>query len=115
MRIFGGLLVQNAWRLVRSKCSNTLKSHYEAIIDRGNAASIAVVATARKLLAMVYILLTRRECYRYTDEVTFALHWQGVVSPLRCKYMQLVAVWFPKSREKAFTSSLSTSHILFRI
>ncbi len=68
-----GLLVQSAWGLIRSKCSNPLKSHYEAMISRGKAPSIAVVATARKLLEMVYILLTRGERYRYTDDMIFAL------------------------------------------
>jgi hypothetical protein len=38
------------------------------MLKRGKARSIAVVALARKLLELVYILLKRREHYWYVDE-----------------------------------------------
>lgn len=63
-----GLLVQSAWGLIRCKTENPLKSRYEAMIKRGKARSVAIVALARKLLELVYILLTRREQYWYMDE-----------------------------------------------
>jgi len=61
------LLIQSAWCMVQSKAANPLKAHFEAMLKRGKAKSVAIVALARKLLEMVYILLTRRERYRYID------------------------------------------------
>jgi hypothetical protein len=43
------------------------------MIGRGKAPSVTVVAIARKLLELVYILLSRGERYWHTDDVVFAL------------------------------------------
>lgn len=67
------LLIQAAWCMVQSKASNPLKDRFEAMLERGKAKSVAIVALARKLLEMVYILLTRRERYRYIDASLYTL------------------------------------------
>ena len=66
------LLIQSAWSMVQSKAANPLKERFEAMLKRGKAKSVAIVALARKLLELVYILLTRRERYRYIDPCLYA-------------------------------------------
>lgn len=53
--------------LVEAMNLHRMINEYEAMLKRGKAKSVAIVALARKLLEMVYILLTRRERYRYID------------------------------------------------
>lgn len=64
-----GLLVQAAWGLVRTRAPSPLKTRYDAMLARGKAKSVAVVATARKLTELVHILLSRKECCWYTEAV----------------------------------------------
>lgn len=68
-----GLLVQSAWGLIKSTISTPLKMRYEAMLQRGKAKSVAIVAVARKILELVYILLIRREYYRCADTQRFLL------------------------------------------
>ena len=64
-----GMLVQSAWGLIRTKSDNPLKKRYQAMIARGKAKSVAIVATARKLTELVYVLLSRKQYCWHTGEV----------------------------------------------
>ncbi|MBP7509635.1 MAG: hypothetical protein KA807_17615 [Prolixibacteraceae bacterium] len=50
-----------------------LKDRFEAMLKRGKAKSVAIVALARKLLELVFILLTRQEQYRFIDPDLYAI------------------------------------------
>jgi hypothetical protein len=67
------LLIQSAWGMVKSKINNPLKARFEAMLQRGKPKSVAIVPLARKLLELVYILLTRRERYRYANQALYAV------------------------------------------
>jgi len=67
--IVRGLLVQSAWGLVRTKTTNPLKVRYDAMLARGKPKSVAVVATARKLTELVFILLSRNEYCWHTEAI----------------------------------------------
>ena len=66
------LLIQSAWSMVKSKIQSPLKARFEAMMQRGKPKSVAIVAIARKLLELVYILLTRRERYLYSNQALYA-------------------------------------------
>lgn len=67
------LLIQAAWSMVKNKEVTPLKARFDAMVERGKATSVVIVAIARKLLEMVYLLLTRREPYRYSDQRRYAI------------------------------------------
>jgi transposase len=67
------LLIQSAWCMVQSKAANPLKDRFDAMLKRGKAKSVAIVALARKLLELVFILLTRREKYRFIDPSLYTI------------------------------------------
>jgi len=46
--------------MVQSKAPNPLKDRFEAMLKRGKAKSVVIVALARKLLELVFILDSRK-------------------------------------------------------
>jgi hypothetical protein len=56
----------------QEQIQSPLKARFEAMVQRGKPKSVAIVAIARKLLELVYILLTRRERYLYSNQALYA-------------------------------------------
>lgn len=59
-------MVQAAWAAVRSRAGSPFKEVFERIAAR-RGASIAIVAVARRILELMYTLMTRSEYYCYSS------------------------------------------------
>jgi transposase len=56
------IMVEVAWRHVNS--GGSLAEYFQRLVKRGKKPQVAIVAVARKLLVLAYLLLTRGETYR---------------------------------------------------
>src|SRR5262249_25966512 len=59
------IMVEVAWRHVY--CGGPLAEYFQRLVKRGKKPQVAIVAVARKLLGLAYLLLTRGETYREVD------------------------------------------------
>jgi len=63
------ILVSAAHAVIRCRKGNTkLRKFYKHLIKRGKAKQVAVVALAKKILLVIYAMLTRKTTYKDTDE-----------------------------------------------
>jgi transposase len=60
------LAVQAAWALIRSKEGGALKEKYQELRTR-RGKKIAIVAVARKLVELLWVLSQKKELYRYAE------------------------------------------------
>lgn len=60
------VIVQAAWSLVRSKSGGHLKEAYKTLITRKPKA-VAIIAIARRLVKLLYTLVTKKTYYRYSQ------------------------------------------------
>ena len=67
--------VQAAWSLVRSKANNPLKEKYFELSQRRGKGR-AIVAVARKLVEIMYILLVRNMYYKWATEQERIIKWK---------------------------------------
>src|SRR6185369_10297921 len=56
------IMVEVAWRHVQA--GGALAAEFQRLTRRGKKPQVAIVAVARKLLVLAYVLLTRSETYR---------------------------------------------------
>jgi len=80
------IAVQSAWALVRSKEGGALKIKYREISAR-RGKKIAIVAVAKKLIELLWVLSQKKELYSYATPETirkkfrfYGLQFQGSVA-----------------------------------
>jgi transposase len=80
------LIVQSAWAAMHSKADNPLKGIYKDLSAR-RGKGIAIVAIARRLLELMWIVVSRNELYRYTteEELNLKLRRLGLIPNLKKK------------------------------
>jgi len=59
------IMIEVAWRHVGS--GGSLAEYFQRLTRRGKKPQVAIVAVARKLLVLAYVLLTRSETYRHLN------------------------------------------------
>ncbi|RPJ04737.1 MAG: IS110 family transposase, partial [Spirochaetaceae bacterium] len=61
--------VQSAWALIRSKEGGYLKEKYQDLRER-RGKKIAIVAIAKKLVELLWVISRKKELYRYSTRET---------------------------------------------
>jgi len=82
------ILVSAAHSVIRCRKGNTkLRKFYKHLIKRGKAKQVAVVALAKKLLLIIYAMLTKKTTYedgdeRITKKKIIAMNERGIMIPI---------------------------------
>jgi transposase len=82
------ILVSAAHSVIRCRKGNTkLRKFYKHLIKRGKAKQVAVVALAKKILLIIYAMLTRKTTYedgdeRLTKKKIIAMNERGIMIPI---------------------------------
>jgi len=82
------ILVSAAHSVIRCRKGNTkLRKFYKHLIKRGKAKQVAVVALAKKILLIIYAMLTKKTTYedgdeRLTKKKIIAMNERGIMIPI---------------------------------
>lgn len=62
------VIVQAAWALVKSKEGGDIKAKYEDLVRQGKGKGRAIIATARKMVEVLYVMMKNKSVYKFTSE-----------------------------------------------